>query len=104
MGDVSGVDDRTARRLSELAERSRSAFLGYEPAPLAGEVILLQARDPTPGMPVLGEGHGWRELVPQLSCLTVPGDHFTLLSPDHTPGLAETIISIVNSRLAYEDI
>ncbi|MER7466105.1 amino acid adenylation domain-containing protein [Streptomyces sp. NPDC097981] len=106
---LAGLPEEAAR-IRALLERHRSAFLRYEPQPCAGPVHLLRAADPYPDphidlpAPLRAEDHGWRARISALTTGAVPGDHFTLVSPENAQELAKAIRAVVDASLSFDEI
>ena len=69
-----------------------SAFLEstrhFAPAPFAGELTLLRAKDVDPELSIVGPELGWSGLASRIQSFEVPGNHFTLLDQPNVDVLA----------------
>ncbi|MES9525328.1 amino acid adenylation domain-containing protein [Streptomyces capoamus] len=88
-GSTEAVRDRYAAH--RLLARAAAA---HRPDPYTGDITLLLHRDDTPLWPSLAADatRYWQQLcLGRLRTRTVPGDHFTCLSAEHTAALAAAL-------------
>ena len=79
------TDDQVRRRLAVFHAHSRATYAYRVAEPLPGRLVVLataQARTPA---------HEWRALTAEVEVIGVPGDHYSIWSPDNLPVLAATV-------------
>ncbi|MCP9823849.1 amino acid adenylation domain-containing protein [Synechococcus sp. EJ6-Ellesmere] len=87
-------------RIHRVLENNLRAFLEYEPAVCTTPIHFLYADEGWPdlqGAPAAAyndEDRGWGDQLPHIRRHSVPGDHFSLLSKQHSDAVAKTISAI----------
>ena len=66
----------------------------YSPTYYSGDMLVLAAESEVLSYQY-PKDYGWGELVDQLNCVEVPGDHFSMVTPKHLPNLAEAFSELV---------
>ncbi|MEG3633525.1 non-ribosomal peptide synthetase [Micromonospora palythoicola] len=75
--------DFVANRYAVFRANMRAIY-GYQPAPYAGRTVLVQAEREA-------SRAAWRRWSPAMEVVTLPGDHYSMWSPQHLPALAALI-------------
>jgi amino acid adenylation domain-containing protein len=79
------MDGPGLERLLEVQEAIRSSLRRYRPGPISGSITLFRAQDP-PGQ--IDDDYAWSPLAGTLEVLTLPGDHYSLLTEPYVAALA----------------
>jgi thioesterase domain-containing protein len=82
------IDEAGYERMKRVQEHELALLAAYRPGPLDRPVLLFVAAD-EPGRP--DTVPAWRSVCPGIETETAPGDHFSMISPDRQPGLAERL-------------
>lgn len=82
------------RRMVDQYGHNLTALTAYEPTALQLEVEVLRVTDRTMEDPPLPEDLGWGSLSTAARVHAVPGDHFTMVNPEHAPALARVIDAV----------
>ncbi|MEU8343966.1 amino acid adenylation domain-containing protein [Spirillospora sp. NPDC048832] len=82
------IDEAGYERMKRVQEHELALLAAYRPGPLDRPVLLFVAAD-EPGRP--DTVPAWRSVCPGIETETAPGDHFSMISPERQPGLAERL-------------
>jgi thioesterase domain-containing protein len=80
------IDEAGYERMKRVQEHELALLAAYRPGRVDVPVLLFVAAD-EPGRP--DTVPAWRSVCPGIETQTAPGDHFSMISPDRQPGLAE---------------
>jgi thioesterase domain-containing protein len=95
IGALSGSAAGEAARLFELTHALAAAGRRHHPERYSGPTALIRASASQAAGPSLG----WSGLIEELTVEVLPGDHFSLLSPERAPALAQAIAAQIERAL-----
>ena len=86
------------RALFAVFRAGVEAIWGHRERPFDGRILLFRPEEPTPLAPRtdLDPAAGWRRLGAEVEEVSVPGNHFTMLSPPHL----DSLVPALRERLA----
>lgn len=83
-----GGGEAEIQRLMDGLEAMRALVAAYRPGPFSGRTILVRAHDPPRPE---GDDYAWSPVAPSLETLTLPGDHYSLMTEPHVATLAREL-------------
>jgi thioesterase domain-containing protein len=96
-------DPAELERLRRTVEVNSAAYLDYVPAALDVQAHLMRAAELPDGvaeaLPELyrSPALGWEQLLSSVEVRSVPGNHYTLVRPEHAPVLADALRQVLEA-------
>ncbi|MDR0212195.1 MAG: amino acid adenylation domain-containing protein [Pseudomonas putida] len=102
--DLARSSDPQLRHYFERELAHGHAMAHYRVAPLGMPVHLFRAEQPNPRLVHAGPALGWDEVLPasQLQCISVPGDHMSMLQAPRVEVLGRAISVALQGAVAHE--
>ncbi|KZW99546.1 hypothetical protein JL49_16525 [Pseudoalteromonas luteoviolacea] len=95
--------------LQQIVDLNKQVFIEYKPEAYPHEVDYLVAQerlvhDGRTFSSSYSKDEDWSKFLVAMECHSIPGNHYTIFDENHSPKLAETLLNIVESRLAFETL